>query len=309
MVDLKIIISGIEFKNPLLTASGTFGYGSEVSELYDINVLGGIITKTITRKKRIGNPPPRLAETSSGMLNSIGLANVGIDEFITDKLPFLQSLSTNVIVNIAGESYDDYLDLITRLENEDGISGYELNLSCPNVAGGLDFSIDPELAKGLVKDARELTQRLLIPKLTPNVTDITVIARAVEEGGADAVALINTLIGMAVNIKTRKPKLGNVFGGLSGPAIKPVALAKVYQVCRAVNIPVIGIGGISSTNDVLEFLICGATAVQLGTVNFTDPMIPFEIIEGLEKYVANRAKNTDNGNIKSIREITGTINV
>lgn len=309
MADLKVTISGIEFKNPLLTASGTFGYGSEVSDLYDVNILGGIITKTITRKKRIGNPPPRIVETASGMLNSIGLANVGIDEFITDKLPYLQSLSTNVIVNIAGESHEDYLDLITRLENEDGISGYELNLSCPNVTGGLDFSIDPELAKGLVKDARKLTQRLLIPKLTPNVTDVTVIARAVEEGGADAVALINTLVGMAVDVKTRKPKLGNVFGGLSGPAIKPVALAKVYKVCKAVNIPVIGIGGISSTNDVLEFLICGAIAVQLGTVNFTDPMIPFEIIEGLEKYVAYRMKNSDNGNIKSIREIIGTINV
>ncbi|MFC1730604.1 dihydroorotate dehydrogenase [candidate division KSB1 bacterium] len=301
MSDLSVRIAGTTFKNPVLTASGTFGYGSETADLYDVNILGGLITKTITRLPRAGNPPPRLAETAAGMLNSIGLANVGIEDFIKIKLPYLQKLSTHIIVNIAGESHQDFLDLIAVLEDHGGISGYELNLSCPNVASGLDFSINPLLTEKLISDARKTTSRLLIPKLTPNVTDITVIARAAEDGGADAVSLINTLIGMSVDIKTRKPRLGKIFGGLSGPAIKPVALAKVYSVCRAVKIPVIGIGGISCREDALEFLLCGAVAVQLGTINFIDPCAPVKVIDGLQGYL----KEND---ISSIRDVIGTVN-
>jgi len=300
MSDLRINIADVEFDNPVLTASGTFGYGSEAADLYDVNILGGIITKTITRNPRKGNPPPRLAETASGMLNSIGLANVGIDAFISEKMPYLKTLTTKVIVNIAGESHNDFLDLIRRLEDYDGIDGYELNLSCPNVSGGLDFSTDPILTTKLVSDARKITKRILIPKLTPNVTDISLIANAAEEGGADALSLINTLLGMSIDIRTRKPRLGNIFGGLSGPAIKPVALAKVFAVCRKVSIPVIGIGGISSTEDVLEFLMCGATAVQLGTINFIDPKAPVKIVEGLKNYL-------NENKIESIHEIIGTL--
>ncbi len=300
MSDLSVNIAGIEFKNPVLTASGTFGYGSEIQGLYDVEKLGGLITKTITRKPRPGNRPPRLAETTAGMLNSIGLANVGIDAFISEKLTYLKSVKTRIIVNIAGESHFDFLELIKILEDEEGIDGYELNLSCPNVAGGLDFSTDPGLTEKLVSDARKITERMIIPKLTPNVTDITEIAAAAENGGADAVSLINTLLGMSVDIKSRKPKLGNVLGGLSGPAIKPAALAKVFTVCKSVKIPVIGIGGICTAEDVLEFLICGATAVQLGTINFVDPLAPVKAIDGLRSYLA------ENG-IGSVKEVIGTI--
>lgn len=302
MSDLKVKIGNVEFENPVLTASGTFGYGSEVDELYDVNLLGGIVTKTITAQKRVGNPPPRLAETAAGMLNSIGLANVGIDGFITEKLPFLQSLSTKVIVNVAGESHQDFLNLVKRLEDHENIAGYELNLSCPNVSGGLDFSIDPELTRKVVADVRKLTSRLVIPKLTPNVTDITQIAVAAEDGGADAVSMINTLLGMGVDVKTKKPRLGKVFGGLSGPAIKPVALVKVFKTCRKISIPVIGIGGISTADDVIEFLLCGATAVQLGTVNFFDPYAPEKVINSLKEYM-------NENSLSSIRDIIGTIDV
>ncbi|KPK91150.1 dihydroorotate dehydrogenase, partial [bacterium SM23_31] len=285
MADLSVHIGGLTLKNPVLTASGTFGYGSEIEGLYDVNILGGIVTKTITGIPRIGNPPPRIAETHAGMLNSIGLANVGIDKFISDKLPFLQSLSTKVIVNVAGDSQEDFLNLIERLEEHEGIDGYELNLSCPNVAGGLNFSTDPEPAGKIVSEAKKRTKRCIIPKLTPNVTDITVIAKAVEDAGADAISLINTLVGMSVNVNTRRPDLGAVMGGLSGPAIKPVALAMVYKVSKTVKIPLLGIGGICCANDVLEFLLCGATAVQLGTINFISPNAPVSIIKDLNQYL------------------------
>jgi len=300
MADLSVHIGGLNLKNPIFTASGTFGYGSEIAALYDVNILGGIVTKTITRTERMGNPPPRIAETNAGMLNSIGLANVGIEKFISDKLPFLQSLSTKVIVNIAGDSQEDFLNLIERLEEHEGIDGYELNLSCPNVAGGLNFSIDPEPAGKIVSEAKKRTSRCVIPKLTPNVTDITVIAKAVEDAGADAISLINTLVGMSVNVKTRRPNLGTIMGGLSGPAIKPVALAMVYKVSKTVKIPLISIGGICSANDVLEFLLCGATAVQLGTINFISPNAPVSIIKNLNQYLEYH-------NIHSITELTGSL--
>ncbi|MCP4726151.1 MAG: dihydroorotate dehydrogenase [bacterium] len=302
MADLSIKISDVGFKNPVFTASGTFGYGSEVSDLYDVNLLGGVVTKTITRQPRAGNSPGRIAETTAGLLNSIGLANVGLDNFISDKLPYLKGLNTGIIVNVAGESIEDFVELITRLEAHDEIDGFELNLSCPNVSGGLDFSIDPKLAFKVIDRVKKVTKKLVIPKLTPNVTDITLIAKAVEDGGADAVSLINTLLGMAVDIKTKRPKLGNVMGGLSGPAIKPVALARVFSVSRKVKIPVIGIGGICSMEDVLEFLIAGASAVQLGTINFIDPMAPVKIISKLEDYFSNNK-------INSVSEIINTIQI
>ena len=300
MADLTVKIGTLQLQNPVLTASGTFGYGLEASGLYDVNILGGIITKTITRNPRPGNPPQRITETPAGMLNSIGLANVGIDAFIKEKLPYLQTLTCKVIVNIAGESIDDFLYLIDRLEEQKGISAYELNLSCPNVAGGLDFSTDPHLAGHIVSEVKKRTKRLVIPKLTPNITDIRIIAKAVEDNGADAVSLINTLIGMSVDIKTKRPHLGNVFGGLSGPAIKPIALAMVYKVCNTVHIPVIGIGGICSAKDIIEFVLCGTSAIQLGTVNFISPLAPVLILNDLQTYL------DDNG-YASINTLKGTL--
>ena len=300
MTDYSIKIENIAFENPLLAASGTFGYGAEVAGLYDVGILGGIVTKTITRLERPGNKPPRIAETSAGMLNAIGLANVGIDRFITEKMPFLQDISSRIIVNIAGDSDSDFIYLAERLEDCEGIDGYELNLSCPNVAGGLDFSVDPNRAAVIVAEIKKRTKRLVIPKLTPNVTDITVIAQAVEDAGADAISMINTLVGMGVNIQTKQSVLANVTGGLSGPAIKPVALAMVYQTSKKITIPIIGIGGISTAIDVLEFLMCGAAAVQLGTINFVNPQAPLEIITDLKQYA------NENG-ITKISNITGSL--
>ena len=302
MIDLSVEIGGVRFKNPILMASGTFGYGSEAARLYDVNILGGIVTKTITRAERAGNPPPRIAETPSGVLNSIGLANVGIDKFIKEKLPFLKSLSTRIIVNIAGKSEDDFLYLIDRLEEHDEILGFELNLSCPNVSGGLDFGIDPLLASKIVASSKKRSEKCIIPKLTPNITDITVVAKAVEDAGADAISLINTVIGMRVDVKTGRPLLSKIMGGLSGPAIKPIALAMVYSTAQKVKIPVIGIGGICNSGDVLEFLLSGATAVQVGTFNFVDPLAPQTILIELQDYLEDKK-------FESIKEIIGSIQV
>ncbi len=302
MADISVDIAGIKLRNPILTASGTFGYGSEVADLYDVNRLGGIVTKTITRKARPGNPPGRIAETTAGLLNSIGLANVGLDGFISEKIPFLEKLTTNVIVNIAGESLEDFVEMAAILDDYSFIKAIELNLSCPNVSGGLDFSTDPKQAYKVTSEVRKVTKKNIFPKLTPNITDIKSIALAVEEGGADGVALINTLLGMSIDIKTRRPKLGRIFGGLSGPAIKPVALAKVYTVSQILKIPVIGIGGICTTEDVLEFLIAGASAVQLGTINFVDPLAPIKIIDELNVYL-------DRNNLNSVDEIINTLQV
>jgi dihydroorotate dehydrogenase (NAD+) catalytic subunit len=252
----------------------------------DLNRLGALVVKTITRLPRAGNPPPRIVETPAGMLNAIGLQNLGIEAFIREKLPYLRKLEPPLIVNVAGESVEDFRDLTKRISDQEGVAGIELNISCPNVAGGLDFSTDPNLAYRVVKAARDATHLPLIPKLSPNVTDIVAIARAVADAGADAISLINTLVGMAIDVRTRRPKLANVTGGLSGPAIRPVAVRMVCQVAQAVRLPIIGMGGIVTAEDALEFLIAGATAVAVGTANFIDPTAPVKVIEGLEQFCA-----------------------
>jgi dihydroorotate dehydrogenase (NAD+) catalytic subunit len=278
-------LRGVEFKNRVFVASGTFGYGDEVHDLADVNRLGGIFTKSLSWKPRSGNPPQRIVETASGMLNSIGLANIGVHAFIEQKLPYLRTLQTSVMVNIAASSLKEFCDVLSLLEVQDGIAGYEINVSCPNVKeGGMNFGTDCKMTEEITSHLRKLTNKPLIIKLTPNVTHISEFARAAELAGADAVSVINTLIGMAVDIKTRKPRLSTVTGGLSGPAIKPIALAKVYEVAQAVKIPTFGIGGIASTEDAIEFLLVGAAAVQIGTMNFIDPAISVRIVDGLEDY-------------------------
>jgi len=297
VIDLSVSIGNLKLKNPVLTASGTFGYGEEFSPYIDLNELGGIITKTVTLNPRIGNPFPRIAETASGMLNSIGLANVGVEKFITEKMPFLRTLETGIIVNIAGFSIDEYIEVVTRLENTDGIDAYEINVSCPNVKeGGVEFGSNEKITAEITRKIKKITNRAVIIKLTPNITKIEPVALAVQDAGADAVSLINTYIGMAVDANTRKPKLARIKGGLSGPAIKPLALAKVFDVVQIARIPVIGIGGIMTTNDVLEFMITGATAVEIGTANFINPSICHNIIHGLIDY-CDLINSTD---IKSI---------
>ena len=284
-IKTSFTIRGVEFKNRVFVASGTFGYGDEVRELTDVNRLGGIFTKSLSWKPRSGNPPPRIVETASGMLNSIGLANIGVHAFTEQKLPYLRTLDTRVIVNIAASSIQEFCEIIKYLEEQDGIDGYEINVSCPNVKeGGINFGTDPAMTGEITATLRKLTEKPLIIKLTPNVTHISEFARAVESAGADAISVINTLIGMAVDIKTRKPKLSTVTGGLSGPAIKPVALAKVYESAKAVKIPIFGIGGITNVEDAIEFLLVGAAAVQIGTMNFVDPSISVKIADGLEVY-------------------------
>ncbi|MCL7486920.1 MAG: dihydroorotate dehydrogenase [Desulfobulbaceae bacterium] len=285
-VDMRVTIGDLQLGNPVMTASGTFGYGREFASLVDLNRLGAIIVKGISQEPRPGNPPPRIIETACGMLNAIGLENVGVERFITDKLPYLQQFDTPVIVNVLGESIDDYANLAARLERVEGIAAVEVNISCPNVRkGGVAFGTDATMAAAVTSAVRQQTRLPVIVKLSPNVTDVCAIARAVEDAGADAVSLINTLLGMSIDIKTRKPRLANVVGGLSGPAIKPVALRMVWQTAKAVAIPVIGIGGIGTTEDALEFLMAGATAVQVGTANFYHPTSVMDIVDGLEQYV------------------------
>jgi dihydroorotate dehydrogenase (NAD+) catalytic subunit len=282
-------IRGVEFRNRVLVASGTFGYGDEVKHLVDVNELGGICTKSLSWNPRDGNPPRRIVETPSGMLNSIGLANIGVHAFIQEKLPFLRSLKTTIIANIAASSVQEYCDVLSLLEQQEGIHGYEINVSCPNVReGGLNFGTNCDMTREITARLRPLTQKPLIMKLTPNVTHISQFAKAVEEAGADAVSLINTLIGLAVDIRTRKPKLSTVTGGLSGPAIKPVALAKVYEVAQVVKIPIIGIGGIATAEDAVEFLLAGATAVQVGTANFIDPATGVKVARGLRSFAESQ---------------------
>ncbi len=293
MLKESFILRGVEFKNRVLVASGTFGYGNEVKEVVDVNRLGGICTKSLSWKPRDGNPPRRIVETPSGMLNSIGLANVGVHAFIKEKLPYLRTLDTRIIANIAASSVQEYCDVLTLLEQEEGIDGYEINVSCPNVKeGGLSFGTDCAMTKQITLRLRALTEKPLIIKLTPNVTHISEFARAVEDAGADAVSLINTVVGMAVDVHKRKPKLSTVTGGLSGPAIKPMALAKVYEAAQVVNIPIIGIGGIMTAEDAIEFLLVGATAVQVGTANFIDPAAGTKIAEGMRQF-AERQGITD----------------
>jgi dihydroorotate dehydrogenase (NAD+) catalytic subunit len=297
MIRESFSIRGVEFKNRVLVASGTFGYGDEVKDLLNVNSLGGICTKSLSWKPRDGNPPHRIVETTGGMLNSIGLANIGVHAFIEQKLPYLRELETTIIVNIAASSVQEYCDVLTLLEKHDGIDGYEINVSCPNVKdGGLNFGTNCDMTREITAKLRALTGKPLLIKLTPNVTHISEFAKAVEDAGADAVSVINTLIGMSVDIRKRVPRLSTVTGGLSGPAIKPIALAKVYEVAQSVKIPIIGIGGIMTAEDAVEFLLVGATAVQIGTANFIDPSTGVKVAEGL-KLFAEQQGLTDVGQL------------
>ncbi|WP_164927060.1 dihydroorotate dehydrogenase [Chlorobaculum tepidum] len=276
---------GLNLRSPVMLASGTVSYGEELSQLCDLSKIGGLVTKAISPEPRTGNPPQRIAETSCGMINAIGLANVGLDKFVSDKVPFLQTLDTQVIVNIAGKSIDDYCQVVERLDTVEGIAAYELNLSCPNVKGEcMIMGVSPDATREIVSTLRKQTRRHLMVKLTPNVTSISAIALAAEEAGADSVSLINTVVGMAVDYRKRKPLLKNVTGGLSGPAIKPIALAKVWEVSKAVKIPIVGMGGIASFSDAMEFLLVGASAIQIGTMNFVYPDIGEKIAVAIDKF-------------------------
>ncbi len=300
--DLSVEIAGVSFKNPILTASGTCGYGEELADIFNLSLLGGIITKTITVEPRDGHPPPRTAEVSSGMLNAIGLANVGVNRFIKEKLTYLEKFDTRVIVNVAGFRLSEYVDICARLNDYPRVDMVELNFSCPNVEDGMVIGGDAILAEKSVREIKKVFSKPVVAKLSPNVTDIAEIAGACENGGADAVSLINTLVGMAVDIETFRPRLTNNTGGLSGPAIKPVALASVFKVYNAVKIPIIGIGGISDYRDVIEFFLCGASAVQIGTALFVEPDAPVKIVKQLKKYML---KNK----IESLRDLTGQVRI
>ena len=301
-VQLDVQLGRLRLANPITVASGTFGYAREMEGLVDLARLGGILPKTITREPRQGNPPPRTVETTGGMLNSIGLDNDGIEAFVHRQLPYLASLQTSIIVSIAGKKVEEFCDLADRLEGVLGIDALELNLSCPNVSGGVDFGTNPELCEKVVAGVRKASSLPILAKLTPNVSDIAVIARAAEAGGADAISLINTCLGMAVDWRRRRPILGNVLGGLSGPAIKPIALRIVYQVSKAVKIPLIGIGGIATIDDVMEFLVTGATAVQIGTANFYNPKTSLQILDALPAALASLGA-------RSVAEVVGTLEV
>jgi dihydroorotate dehydrogenase (NAD+) catalytic subunit len=300
MIDLAVTLGRLHLKNPVLVASGTFGYAREMAGVVDFARLGGIVPKTVTRHPRAGNAPPRTVETPSGMLNAIGLDNDGIEHFLHHHLPYLRSLPTAVLANIAGENEDDFVDMAAMLGREEGLAGVELNLSCPNVAGGIDFAIDAETTRRVVQRVRTVCPLPIVAKLTPNVTNIVPIARAAAEAGADAVSLVNTFVGMAIDWRRRRPILGNVTGGLSGPAIKPLALRLVWQVARQVPVPIIGIGGIATINDVMEFLVAGASAVQLGTVNFYDPTVSMRVVAQLPEALAQLGAG-------SVREVVGTL--
>jgi dihydroorotate dehydrogenase (NAD+) catalytic subunit len=302
MADLKIRIGSLVLRNPVLLASGTCGYGSELEDFIDLSELGGIIIKGTTLEPREGNPYPRMAETASGMLNAVGLQNRGIDYFEKNIYPVLVKYNTSVIVNVNGNTVEEYTELSGRVDSLDGISAIELNISCPNVRrGGMIFGTNPSAAREVIAAVRKTYRRTLIVKLSPNVTDITEFARISEDEGADAVSLINTLLGMAVDAGTMKPKLSTVTGGLSGPAIKPVALRMVWQVANAVKIPVVGIGGIMNADDALEFIMAGATAVQIGTASFIDPGTSIKVVKGIDSYL-------DRKGFASVKEIIGVIN-
>lgn len=299
---MAVQIGSLRLKNPVMTASGTFGYGEEYADYVDLNRLGAIVVKGLSLLPRLGNPPPRIMETAGGMLNAVGLQNIGVDAFIEEKLPYLRKYDVAVIANIYGESYTEYSKVAKKLSAVNGVHALEVNISCPNVKkGGLSFGSDPKIAAMVTRKVKEETDLPLIIKLTPNVTDIAAIAEAVEKAGADAVSLINTLTGMSVDLKTATPHLKNVTGGLSGSAIKPVALRMVWQVLKRVSIPVIGIGGIMTASDALEFLLLGAEAVQVGTANFINPHATVDILEGMQNYLQGNK-------IKDINDFIGTFN-
>jgi len=302
-VDLSVSIGKLRLKNPVMTASGTFGYAREFEPYVNLHRLGAVVVKGISLEPRAGNPPPRIVETSCGMLNAIGLENVGVERFITEKMESLQAVNVPVFVNILGDTIEEYREIAKRLAGVKGVAGIEVNISCPNVKkGGVAFGTVPEMAAAVTTAVKENSTVPVVVKLSPNVTDITVIAKAVEDAGADAVSLINTLIGMAIDHRSRKPRIANVIGGLSGPAIKPVALRMVYQVARAVSIPVIGVGGIETSEDVLEFMLAGATAVQIGTANFVNPRASEEAVEGLARFVIEEK-------LVSIRDMIGALDL
>lgn len=302
-ISLAVNLGPLSLKNPVMVASGTFGYGQEYGEFVPPERLGAVVVKGISLEPRPGNPPPRIWETCGGMLNSIGLQNVGLRGFLEEKLPWLRPLAVPVIVNLFGNTVEEYGELAAGLDGQEGIDALEINISCPNVkAGGMAFGSDPKMAFEVVSAVRSRTDLPVITKLTPNVTDITVTARAAEDAGTDILSLINTVAGMAVDVQTRRPRLANVVGGLSGPAIKPIALRQVWQVVQVSKVPVIGLGGIVCVEDALEFLLVGAKAIQVGTANFVNPQVTLEIIDGLENYLRQQG-------LTDINEVIGTLEI
>ena len=301
MVNTAVKIGKLTLRNPIVTGSGTFGFGSEMAGIVDLNKIGACVVKSTSREPRLGNPTPRIVETPSGILNAIGLQNGGIDNFLAEKLPFLRQFDVPVIVNLVGYEVGDYVYLAERLTEAGGVHGLEINISCPNVKHGCDFAVDPALTGELIREVRRVTDLTLITKLSPNVTDLVLIARAAVDAGSDALSLINTLLGTAIDIKKRKFRLANITGGLSGPAVKPVALRCVWQVHRALpDVPLIGMGGILTATDAVEFLLAGATAVAVGTATFVNPMAVTDVVTGLEKYL------TENG-IEDVNELVGAV--
>ncbi|MBU5613610.1 dihydroorotate dehydrogenase [Geomonas azotofigens] len=301
--DMSVVLAGIPMRNPVMTASGTFGYGAEFADYLDLESIGAMVTKGLSLKPKAGNPTPRIVETPGGMLNAIGLQNVGIDAFIEQKLPYLKNVNTPVIANLYGNTLEEYGEVASRLDGLAGVAGIEVNISCPNVKqGGIVFGTDPAAAREVVSLVKRNTSKPLIVKLSPNVTDVVLMAKASADAGADALSLINTLTGMAIDLERHRPVLANVTGGLSGPAIKPVALRMVWQVARAVKLPLIGIGGIMNGRDALEFMLAGATAVQVGTASFLDPSAAQRIAQEMEQYLVEH-------NIESARSLIGALEV
>lgn len=302
-IDTTVNIAGIRMKNPVMTASGTFGYGEEYSPYVDLNKLGAIVVKGLSVKPKKGNPTPRICETPAGMLNAIGLENVGVDVFVEKKLPYLRQFDTPIIVNMFGNNEDDYVAIAERLTGVDGVAGLEVNISCPNVKeGGIAFGTDVRVTHQLITKVRNATSLPIIVKLSPNVTHVVDFAKTAADAGADALSLINTLLGMSIDVKTRRPRLANVTGGLSGPAIRPVAVRMVWQVRNSVSLPIIGMGGIMSAEDALEFIIAGATAVAIGTANFVNPSVSTEVVDGIRQYL-------EESGIASVGELVGSLRI
>jgi len=301
--DLSIELAGIRLRNPVFAASGTFGYGEEFARFVDLKRIGAVVVKGTSARPIAGNSPPRLFPTPSGMLNSIGLENVGVDSFIRDKMPVLRDAGCSVIVNVFGFAEDEYIEVVEKLNGCDDIAAYELNISCPNTKhGGMVFGTDPDLTCSLIKVLKHRSKRPLFVKLSPNVTDIVEIARAAEDGGADALTVANTYVAMAIDIETFKPRIGNITGGLSGPAIRPIALRMVYQCSKVVKIPVIGLGGIFAAEDAVEYFLAGASAIQVGTANFHDPRAPVHVLDGLARFLQKRG-------MSSMRELVGKVSI
>jgi dihydroorotate dehydrogenase (NAD+) catalytic subunit len=301
MPDLSIHIAGLHFKNPVTTASGTYGYGDEFRDFMDLGKLGGIFVKAVTGKNRDGNAYPRMAETPSGMLNSVGLQNKGVDHFCHEIYPKIKDFNTHIIVNVSGSTVEEYVEVAERINELDNVPAIELNISCPNVKlGGMAFGTVPAMATEVTAEVRKVYKKVLMVKLSPNVTSITDLAKAAVDGGADVITLINTLLGMAIDVERRRPILSTITGGLSGPAIKPVALRMVWQVHKAVHVPIIGLGGIMNATDAIEFLLAGASAVQVGTANFIDPTVSVKIVDGIEAYMTRHK-------VKSVSELIGAL--